>query len=175
MSTKNCGHKVPCGCGDTALTTPPPCNTSGSCAGESCSELFDQRCIVYTGPDIQVYHNPSGENMSIASGERLDVILQYMLNVLGNSGDPETFTTQPYGLRISNVTSTGFTIEWSGDAAEQYKIYAQQQSPIANNTVTPTIGSFSYTYSNLVSGKEYKVNIEDAAGFLSGTLTFTLP
>jgi hypothetical protein len=49
---KDCGHKVPCGCKDTGLLTPPPCGDGIDCEGTPCSETFDADCVYYTGEDI---------------------------------------------------------------------------------------------------------------------------
>jgi len=51
----NCGcSKISCGCGDSFLTTPPPCPTPVDCPTKQvCSEVFDAQCVVYTGPDLQ--------------------------------------------------------------------------------------------------------------------------
>lgn len=49
---KDCGHKVPCGCKDTGLLTPPPCGDGIDCEGTPCSETFDAGCVYYTGQDI---------------------------------------------------------------------------------------------------------------------------
>ena len=50
---KDCGHKVPCGCKDTPLTTPAPCGDGINCPEATpCSETFDADCIYYTGEDV---------------------------------------------------------------------------------------------------------------------------
>lgn len=50
---KDCGHKVPCGCKDTPLTTPAPCGDGINCPdATTCSETFDANCIYYTGADL---------------------------------------------------------------------------------------------------------------------------
>ena len=50
---KDCGHKVPCGCKDTPLTTPAPCGDGINCPEATpCSETFDADCIYFTGEDV---------------------------------------------------------------------------------------------------------------------------
>ena len=51
----NCGcSKISCGCGDSFLTTPPPCPTPVDCPeAQPCAEVFDAACVVYTGPNLQ--------------------------------------------------------------------------------------------------------------------------
>lgn len=169
---KDCGHKVPCGCGDSALTTPAACNTSGPCEGEQCSELFDQQCIVYTGPEIRKSFN--GTDFIIPKGMRLDHLIQKLLQAF--SGDPEDLTDAAFGLRISNISSTGFTLTWKGNDTISYNVFANQVSPVVNNSFSIPAGTYSYTFNNLVSGAEYKIFVEDpVGGWNSASLYLTLP
>lgn len=52
--SNNCKeHKVPCGCKDTGIVTPPPCGDGIECPDSNqCSETFDGDCIFYTGNPI---------------------------------------------------------------------------------------------------------------------------
>jgi len=107
---KDCGHNVPCGCGDKALTTPPPCNASDACEGESCAELFSDACIVHTGNTFRV-PGPNGE-VIVYNGERLSAILEKL--VLAAQGfkneDPAT------GLVVKTQTADSVTISFYGSA-----------------------------------------------------------
>ena len=48
----DCGCKK-CGCSDTGLITPAPCQTPAGCPSPvPCSEYFDAECVVYSGLDI---------------------------------------------------------------------------------------------------------------------------
>jgi hypothetical protein len=167
---KNCGHNVPCGCGDKALTTPPPCNVSGPCEGEACAELFDEQCIVHTGPTYQIT-NSDGFVFTVEKGDRLDTILQGILvQLISTASVPEAAT----GVRITDITSTGFTIKWKGLDTTTYTIDAEQQSPIVNNPITVGLGVYTYTYINLISGETYNITITDGAT-QSVTFIITLP
>lgn len=74
----NCGcSKISCGCGDSFLTTPPPCPTPVDCpTAQPCSEVFDAQCVVYTGLDIEC-----NNDVVVASGasvaEALNDLITY--------------------------------------------------------------------------------------------------
>lgn len=173
MSSKDCGHKVPCGCGDKALTTPAACNTTEECAGEQCSELFDQECIVYTGPVMNAFIQ--GEDFIIAPGDRLDIILQKML-VAMKANDPDDIANAPYGLRFRNITSTGFNVTWVSPNGFDHIIYIALVSPVVNDSVAIPAGINTHTFTNLVSGGEYEIYIEEQNdGRVSPTFYLTLP
>lgn len=172
MSSKDCGHKVPCGCGDQSLTTPPPCNSSGDCAGEPCSELFNQQCIVYTGPNFNTI--VGGEDFFVNTGDRLDAIIQKMM--IGLTAVPADVATAAYGLRFTNITSTGFTLTWEGDSLTAYRVQTNLLNPVTPGFVDLLAGTFTYTFSNLVSGGEYEIIIEDLANTVySSSFYITLP
>jgi len=67
-----CNHKVPCGCGDNALTTQAACGTGlPNCpTPDPCPETFCAGCVVYCGEDIV--------DLGIRNGDRMDTILQLM-------------------------------------------------------------------------------------------------
>ena len=170
---KDCGHSVPCGCGDKALTTPPPCNVSGPCAGEKCSELFDQQCIVYTGPELRKEIN--GADFVILKGQRVDALIQKTLQAL-SSTDSEDFTDAPSNIQISNITSTGFTVTWEGDDALDYTFNAQQVVGAVNNILTPALGVYTVTFTGLVPGEQYELFSEQASGgWAAPRFILTLP
>jgi hypothetical protein len=53
MSCQNCGcQNTLCGCEDTPLTTPAPCNPVGCPDPYPCSEVTNAECVIYTGEDI---------------------------------------------------------------------------------------------------------------------------
>jgi len=170
MST--CKHTVPCGCGDKALTTPPPCNTSGPCAGEPCAELFSNQCIVYTGPTVEKSIN--GALFTINTGDRIDATLQKLMQAL-SSTDPEDIIDAAAAVRVTDITSTGFTVTFEGLDANTYTINAQQQVPLTNNLQVMPLASYSYTYAGLISGQDYKISVEESGGWTSPILNVTLP
>jgi hypothetical protein len=82
---KDCGHKVPCGCKDTGLLTPPPCGDGVNCPDSNpCSETFNASCIYYTGEDIVCDETPV-VNQDDTVAEALANIVNYFCQ---NSGEP---------------------------------------------------------------------------------------
>jgi len=79
----NCGcSKISCGCGDSFLTTPPPCPTPADCPeAQPCSEVFDAQCVVYTGLDIEC-----GDDVVVATKDSVADALQNVVDY---------FCTQP--------------------------------------------------------------------------------
>jgi hypothetical protein len=77
MGTSNtdCKNK-PCGCEDTPLYSPLPCNPIDCPDPYPCSEVSNAECVIYTGPDITCGQDivvPSGATMS----EALAAIVNY--------------------------------------------------------------------------------------------------
>ena len=73
MSCTNCNNSSPCGCKDTALTT--PCGyTQCGIGNERCDDVQCAECVSYCGTSFQVT-TPEGV-LKIDSGERLDQIIQ---------------------------------------------------------------------------------------------------
>lgn len=54
MSCPKCESKLPCGCDDVSLKTPPPCETgTTACPNpDECPETFSAGCTIWTGQDI---------------------------------------------------------------------------------------------------------------------------
>jgi hypothetical protein len=81
---RNCGcSTISCGCGDSFLTTPPPCPTPEDCpTAQPCSEVFDAECIAYTGLDIEC-----GTDVVVATNDSVATALQnvvdYFCTLLG--------------------------------------------------------------------------------------------
>lgn len=83
---KNCGHNnINCGCKDTYLTTPPPCPTPVDCPDpQPCSEVFDAKCIVYTGTNILCGQDiVVSQNDSVA--EALASVVDYFCDEIATS------------------------------------------------------------------------------------------
>jgi hypothetical protein len=172
---KDCGHKVPCGCGDQSLTTPPPCNTAEECAGERCSELFSQECIAYTGEPMQ-YPFGEGSIFTVNPGDRLDTILQKIIvAALGN----EVASSFIPLTRVIAKTATTLTIEFIVQETGDYIFNAEQQSPLTNNVMNfgaLAPGTYTHTFINLMSGEDYIVYSEnDTEGYSGMEILVTLP
>jgi hypothetical protein len=69
-TNNNCKcENQPCGCADTPIVTPLPCNPIGCPEPYPCSEIMDAQCVIYTGPDIvcgQTTVVPTNTNMADA-------------------------------------------------------------------------------------------------------------
>lgn len=166
--SKNCGHTTPCGCGDTAIPSAPPCTTSGPCAGEPCAELFCEECIVHCQVGMTV--DIGGNTFVIPEGARLDQILQLLFTHLDN---PACTASVAHGLRLTGLTDTGVTINWTGDELLTYTIdWTDGVNPAGTVDVT---GVSTYEIINLIPDTEYTISISTglAPVCTSVTLTFT--
>jgi hypothetical protein len=151
MSNKNCNHKVPCGCADSSLTTPPPCNDTGNCAGEVCAESIGQKCVVYDNNSL--LYAISGNDFEIKQGERLDEVIQRLLIFLN---DPTCAESAPVGLFASLVTVDSITLQWTGsDPAYTYSIDYTDGIAALNTTSTTT----SVSLTGLVPDTEYSITV----------------
>lgn len=53
-TNNNCKcENQPCGCADTPIVTPLPCNPIGCPEPYPCSEITDAQCVIYTGTNIE--------------------------------------------------------------------------------------------------------------------------
>ncbi len=172
---KQCGHNVPCGCKDKALTTSPNCNTAEECQGERCAEIFSQECITYAGETITFDY--TGTDFIVKPGMRLDQIVQKLMITL--SGNPQQQADAPI-YRVIAKTSTTLTIEWEGVNGFRFDFNAQQQSPIIDNFYTHPAaavdGTYTHTFTGLISGADYIITAIEFAGSWEGVQTLvTLP
>jgi len=100
---KACNHDQPCGCNNDELTTlPNPCDTSGCVDGESCDQVIDCNCVIYTGPPIQEF--------DIQPGDSVCDILTTVINLggipgsqgdQGDQGDPGPQGDSAYDVWLS--------------------------------------------------------------------------
>lgn len=160
MSSKTCGHSVPCGCGDTPLTSKPSCGNSPCPEPDLCPETFCDGCVVHCGDTIV--------GLGIEQGMRLDVILQQLaLNILmpscAQSGNP---CNAPLGLASSNVMSTTMDVSWLPitTAVQQYEVeykLASSASWSLNGPIVPVGGETLFTDSiiGLIPDTEYHVRV----------------
>jgi len=150
MSNKNCNHKVPCGCGDSSLTTPPPCNSLGDCLGELCQESVGQKCVVYDNHSFT--YDVNGTEFNVNQGDRLDEIIQKILIYLN---DPTCINTAPFGMYATLVLKDSITLVWEGSDIIGYNVtYTDGIAPITVSTLTKSI-----TISALVPDTEYSITV----------------
>lgn len=150
----NCGCKVPCGCGDVVLTTPPSCNTNNCSNGDPCPETFAANCAIYTGDTIA--------NLDILKGDRVSDIIQKLALLIVNPGCayPTSPCQAPVGFYSTTINSTNISLKWGiVSTATSYQIeYRVTTSgtwllnPIVTGT-TDTIGS-------LIANTAYYVRVK---------------
>ena len=149
----SCNQNKPCGCKEQPLTTAPPCDNTGACEKEPCSEMFCEECIVHCQPAMSI---AVGNNtLSIPQGARLDEVIQRMLLFMA---DPTCVDTAPKAIRIIHKTSTSIRLRWIGPADGAYAINITDG--ITPNVIN-TVASTDWTISNLVPGTEYTIYIEN--------------
>ena len=97
----NCGcSKISCGCGDSFLTTPPPCPTPVDCpTAQPCSEVFDAQCVVYTGLDIEC-----DNDVVVASGASVAEALNDLITYFCENTGPTTVINEGTGIDVTSTT-----------------------------------------------------------------------
>lgn len=164
---KNCGHNTPCGCSDAALTTPPPCDTSGECTpnASACAETFCLGCATYCEENME--GNVAGQTFIFKKGQNLNGIVQALIAVIN---DPQCGSATAIDLRIIGSTSDSLTIAWTSllpicSTVEWDNGGGPVTSPLLSETVN------QYTITGLLSDTEYKIRIlTDGAPCASVTL-----
>jgi hypothetical protein len=153
MSNKDCGHKVPCGCGDGALKSAPPCSEA-NCAGENCAEVFCQECIANCQPEIEYVIGES--TFVIPAGARLDSILQKLLVFMN---DPLCAEVTALGLKTTSIGTDSITIAWDESSIPGISYTINWET--GGNTVQENVQDItSYTINNLAPDTEYSIYIE---------------
>ena len=80
-SNNGCKNK-PCGCEDTPLTSPAPCNPVGCPEPYPCTEVLNAECVVYTDEDITCNQDVVvSQDMNLA--EAIQAITTYFCNSSG--------------------------------------------------------------------------------------------
>ena len=133
-TTKKCGHAVPCGCGDKALTAPPPCNESGPCAGEPCAEVFCADCIANCNDQITVDTGPGSGIMIVAKGARWNTVLEQLMII--SAGTP--LANAPLNLKVKSKTSTSVTLTFTANSAISYDADVTDLDTTVVTSVTAT-------------------------------------
>lgn len=105
----NCGcSNINCGCGDSFLTTPPPCPTPVDCPTKQvCSEVFDAQCVVYTGPDLQC-----GLDDVVLTNTPLNLALEDIIGYFCANTGPITVINEGTGIDVTSTT-VGDTITYT--------------------------------------------------------------
>lgn len=161
----NCDCNTNCNCNDTTITT--PCSyTNCEPGNERCVSITCTECVSYCGTSFQVENN--GNLLKVASGERLDSILQKFAIAIANGfGEcvADNVHHAPYNIYASNVTKTSAVIIWTDESSETVSLSIQYDTVINPSGWLPATdpdlssGVFTYTINNLTPGTEYKVKI----------------
>ena len=148
MSEKNCGHKVPCGCNDNSITTPPPCDEGVDCKGTDCAETFCAECIQYCGETVSVGAAGTSEELIITQGESYDLVIQRIMLYIK---EPACATTVAYGIEAKDHTSNSITFTWLNNIGALTLTLTD-----GITTQSPSITGLSeYTFINLLPDTEY--------------------
>ena len=107
--SKKCGHKIPCGCKDTAMLTNsslPECE-----GGNPCAENFCADCITWCGPEMQ--------DLGIKPGMPLSDIIQIISIAIVQSSTDCVKTNDPMACKSLifdfpvTTTNTTATLSWT--------------------------------------------------------------
>lgn len=107
--SKKCGHKIPCGCKDTAMVTNsslPDCE-----GGNPCAENFCADCITWCGPEMQ--------DLGIKPGMPLSDIIQIISIAIVQSSTECVKTNDPNACKSLIfdfpviTTNTTATLSWT--------------------------------------------------------------
>jgi hypothetical protein len=159
----NCNTK-PCGCSDQPVNTPPPCNESGECEREPCSEIFCEDCIIHCQPDILIpeLEGDKTPELVISQGMRWSHILQLLLI---REMNPMCVGFAAENLRIISKTSNSITLSWITNRPSYTYILWY------NTIVIDVSGLNQITLTGLIPDTEYEVYIKNKTqGCLSPTI-----
>lgn len=144
-TNNNCKcENQPCGCADTPIVTPLPCNPIGCPEPYPCSEITDAQCVIYTGIDLECGDEvvvPQNTNVANA----LAGVVDYFCGAIGT---PNVVLQEGTNINITSSTVGGVTT---------YTISADPVCPmtvkIGNTALVPrsvqatvTGGTAPYTY-----------------------------
>jgi hypothetical protein len=122
----NCGcSKISCGCGDSFLTTPPPCPTPADCpTAQPCAEVFDAQCVVYTGANIVCDQDTViATNTSVADSltDTVTYFCEAVKNKLRFVKEITTnFDSASIGIAHSEITACGITPTICSETPEEF-------------------------------------------------------
>ena len=149
----DCGHKVPCGCKDTAFASAPPCNDTGNCAGEPCAEVFCVECIQQCQPDY--LQSIGGNDFIVTQGLSVHAMFQKLLIFLE---DGACALTAVLGLRVLSKTDTTIKIAWDlQQIADTHQIFWTDGVTPGNQVVVAAVDS--YQLSGLLPDTEYTIYV----------------
>lgn len=158
MTRQNCGCKVPCGCGDVVLTTPPSCDTPNCSNGDPCPETFSSGCVIYTGDTIA--------NLNIMKGDRVSDIIQRLAMLIVNPGCayPTSPCQGPIGFYSTTIGSTSIGVKWAAvSTAVNYQV-EYRATTSGTWLLNPVTTNLSDTIGPLLPNTSYYVRVNAICG-----------
>ena len=154
----NCKDKLPCGCNDHPVGTPPPCEQGTiTCPNpDPCAETFSAGCVVYTGDSIV--------DLGITRGDRMDVIVQRLALFLTNPScvDPTSSCLAILGLASTGIGTSTVALSWlMATTATGYTV-AYKQTGAVSWTLNPSLGPLANptdTIAGLLPNTEYDIRV----------------
>jgi hypothetical protein len=179
MSCQNCGcQKTLCGCEDTPLTTPAPCNPIGCPDPYPCSEVINAECVIYTGDDILCSQDVVvSQDTNIA--DALNQVVDYFCANVG--GSDTVVESGDNNIEVTSNTvgnTTTYTVSLLSVPAKEF--FYQEVIQDNDISVDPGFVSLQYfspvgytvlSYTNTSSvAKTYKVHAsyEHSVGLFAG-------
>ena len=128
-----CAGNKKCGCQDTMLTTPPAYPTPVGClAPETCSEVLDSQCIMYTGSDVFC-----NEDFIIAQGASVQTAIQSIVEYFCNRFETAPVYVVEAGDNISvSETTVNNTTTYTVTSTAPVKFVKEFTSSLDGSSVT---------------------------------------
>lgn len=173
---KDCGHSAPCGCEDTPLSTPPPCETGTPDCPEpdNCSETFRTECIVWMGDDLIC-----NSTVVATAGDRMDIVFQRMIALFCGPQNPPlagiTLSTPLPGIEITDPVDATICID-RNNCFEDVLVELGAGAPTIlfdweDITGTPRVGETTMLIEN---GRSCILFTMDISGATPGSYNFDL-
>ena len=155
----NCGcSKISCGCGDSFLTTPPPCPTPVDCPeAQPCAEVFDAACVVYTGPNLQC-----GLDDVVLTNTPLNLALEDIIGYFCENTGPTTIINEGSGIDVTSTT-VGNTVTYTIALASPAATTVVEAGAGIDVDVVTVGNTTTYTVSVIPKDIAYFENVETVA------------
>ena len=155
----NCGcSNISCGCGDSFLTTPPPCPTPVDYPTKQvCSEVFDAQCVVYTGPDLQC-----GLDDVVLTNTPLNLALEDIIGYFCENTGPTTIINEGSGIDVTSTT-VGNTVTYTIALASPAATTVVEAGAGIDVDVVTVGNTTTYTVSVIPKDIAYFENVETVA------------
>ena len=165
----NCKTKA-CGCLDTGLTTPTPCeHDTVLCPDpDPCPETFSDDCVIHTGDEIV--------ELGILPGDRLSSILQLITLWYTNPGcvQPGADCSSPLGVHSIAISPTTIKVGWSPTStALGYEVEYREISAMSW-TINPQVTTTVDTIAGLLPATSYYIRIKPVCALPSMCYSVTI-